>query len=75
MLRLHGHCLCNFLIDDAIDLDTFLSLAFEKSVKAPFWKLGWRATHIQLRCEPPILNTAQSDTWGCLNNATHKYHD
>jgi hypothetical protein len=44
-----------FFVDNHIDLNTLLSLAFEKSIKAPFRKIGRRAPEIEFRSQPPIL--------------------
>jgi hypothetical protein len=51
----HGHGLRNLLVDDDIDFDALLGLAFQDSVETPLGVRSRRAAKIQLRSEPPVL--------------------
>ena len=61
VMRAHGHCLRDLLVNYDIDFDPFLCFALEDSVKAPFWVFGRRTTKVQLRGEPPVLRCVHRD--------------
>lgn len=52
-----GERLCDFFVDDDVDLDASLGCGEEHLIKSILLVLGWGSTQVQLGRQPPAVKS------------------